>query len=617
MSRRRLHGVLAAALVAGLLATLAAQPAGSASVCARAEADGMKFERKRGLRYGRLTWPGRRGTTYRVYRNGVVVGQTRRRSMPVRVKAGRLYAFSVKVVRTSGVVATCVGNLRKRVAWYPPARTRKPVVRKAGELGVRMRWRRPRPGDGRLAGYRIYRNGHVQRQVRGRSARVSLASGATYRMQVGAVDTKGKAGEPSAPVVVQIGHQPPGTPGALTVGGATDTEVALSWGPAPRGSARIAAYRIYRDGAVVRQVTGHSANVGNLAPATGYTFTVAAVDTRGYLGPMAPAVQLRTALPPPSDGRIHAFLLASTDASFEALQRSYHRVGALYPTYFNCRWNTSTIVGKDDPLVTAWAKLRRVPVMPRFNCQHADTLHLILTNPAAREASITGIMNLVRTYGYEGINLDFESGREEDADELVTYARLLGRRLHNEGRKLSLEVSAKWDGFSTSRNRFYDYAGLVIHADHVFVMNWGYHWSTSTPGSPDDLPYVKRAADYAASMPFKRRFVIGSPLYGMDWPAGGGPAHPATALHHSEVMALMARYGARPRLDPTAYSWHFKYTDARGVGHDVWFNDRTTISARMQVAKDRGLGFGVWRLGQEDPGLWDVSLAAPANWPRP
>jgi spore germination protein YaaH len=37
----------------------------------------------------------------------------------------------------------------------------------------------------------------------------------------------------------------------------------------------------------------------------------------------------------------------------------------------------------------------------------------------------------------------------------------------------------------------------------------------------------------------------------------------------------------------------------------------------MQVAKDRGLGFGVWRLGQEDPGVWDAPLAAPEHWPRP
>jgi spore germination protein len=176
-------------------------------------------------------------------------------------------------------------------------------------------------------------------------------------------------------------------------------------------------------------------------------------------------------------------------------------------------------------------------------------------------------------------------------------------------------VSAKWDGFSTSRNSFYDYRGLSGAADYVFVMNWGYHWSSSGPGSPDDLPSVKKAADYTASMPNKRKFVLGSPMYGMDWPAGGGPSHPATALHHSEVMQLVARYGGQPRLDPTAYSWHYRYTDPGGVAHDVWFNDRTTVAARMQVAKERGLGFGVWRLGQEDQSVWDAPILAPANWP--
>jgi spore germination protein YaaH len=355
--------------------------------------------------------------------------------------------------------------------------------------------------------------------------------------------------------------------------------------------------------------------VGNLAPATEYSFTVAAVDTKGYVGPLSAEARVRTGLPQPSDGRLHAFMLASTDESFAALQRSYRHIGTLYPTYFQCVRGTSIVHGKDDPLVTNWTRLRRIPVMPRFNCQHADTLHHILTDQVAQKASIDALMGIVRQNGYEGINLDFEGGYEGDRDWMSQYARRLARRLHNNGKKLSLEVSAKWEDFSTSRNRFHDYRALGEAADYVFVMNWGYHWSASAPGSPDDLPYVKKAADYAASMPHKERFVLGAPLYGMDWPAGGGPSHPATALHHPEVIQLAARYGVRPRLDPTAYSWHFRYTDPQGVGHDVWFNDRTTIAARMQVAKERGLGFGVWRLGQEDPGIWDVPLMAPGNWP--
>ena len=607
---------LVGALMAGLLAGLVPQATGAPPVCSRSGPEGLKFERKRGLRYGRLTWPKKAARpTYRVFRNGVVVGQTKRRSMPVRVKPGRLYAFSVRVVRTSGVMANCVGTLKQRVRWFPPARTRKPVVRRTGESTVRLRWRPAKRGDGRLAGYRIYRNGRVHRQVHGRVARLRLATGGRYRIEVAGTDTHGRVGLRSRPVFVQIGHRPPGPPGNIVIDRVADTEVALSWGPSGAGSARVAGYRVYRSGALLRQVPSPSIVVGNLAPFTDYSFTVVPVDTRGYLGPATPPVPVKTAMPPPTDGKVHAFLLASTDASFEDLQRNYRRIGVLYPTYLQCTRFTGAVRGKDDPLVTNWAKLRRIPVMPRFNCQHSDTLHNILTNPPAREASIASLIALARQYGWEGINLDFEGGYAADRDAFTDYAHRLGRRLRAEGRKLSLEVSAKWPEFQTSRNAFYDYKGLQIAADYVFVMNWGYHYTGSGPGSPDPLPSVRRAADYVASMTHRRKFVLGSPLYGMDWPGGGGPSNPATALEYADVLQLAARYGATPRLDPEQHSWHFRYTDPRGVGHDVWFNDRATLGARMKIARDRGLGFGVWRLGSEDQGIWDLPLLAPANWP--
>ena len=258
--------------------------------------------------------------------------------MPVRVKPGRLYAFAVRMVRTSGVMANCVGTLQQRVRWFPPARTRKPLVRQTGEATVRLRWRAARPGDGRLAGYRVYRNGRVHRQVRRRTARLRLPTGATYRIEVAAIDTHGRVGQPQ-PGGLRADRPPASGP-------AGQHRRSTGW-RTPRwrchgaraggGSARVVGYRIYRNGAPVRQTPTPSIVVGNLAPFTDYSFTVAAVDSRGYLGPATPVAQLKTALPPPSDGKVHAFMLASTDASFEALQRNYRRIGTLYPTYFNCK----------------------------------------------------------------------------------------------------------------------------------------------------------------------------------------------------------------------------------------------------------------------------------------
>ena len=58
------------------------------------------------------------------------------------------------------------------------------------------------------------------------------------------------------------------------------------------------------------------------------------------------------------------------------------------------------------------------------------------------------------------------------------------------------------------------------------------------------------------------------------------------------------------------------YVDAQGVGHDVWYTDAATVDAHIRLAHDRGMGFGVWRLGREDQAIWAHPLLAdPANWP--
>ena len=41
--------------------------------------------------------------------------------------------------------------------------------------------------------------------------------------------------------------------------------------------------------------------------------------------------------PAATQGRAHAFLLATTDESFRDLQRHYRQIGTVYPTYFECR----------------------------------------------------------------------------------------------------------------------------------------------------------------------------------------------------------------------------------------------------------------------------------------
>lgn len=607
MRPRRLLAVGLAGLAAGA-ATLPAPEEAGAARCSAAPAK-LSFERSPGRVTGRLSWRAPRGGArrYRVYRNRAVVGQTTARSIAVTVRPGRRYRFAVRAVTAGGQPVGCAAELRTFVRWYAPRAPRALAVASTSGNEVELTWSAARRGDGRIAGYRIYRDGEVDRQTRSRRASVRTTPGRDQLIQVAAVDTRGKVGRRSGGVTVRTDHSAPGAPATLGATATSDTTVALTWAAAEAGSAPLAGYRIYRDGQLLRQVEATAEAVTNLAPATAYRFTVAAVDSAGYLGPETAAATATTHNPAPTTGNVHAFLLASTDQSFKDFQAHYRQIGTVYPTYYECEPDGS-IAGRDDPLITGWARLRKVAVLPRINCQSQSRLHLILTDAAARARTLDRLTELASHPSYDGLNLDFESGAATDRAALTSFVEDLADRLHALGKRISVEVSAKTQETTTGRSGFYDYRTLGAAADTVFVMDWGIHWSTSTPGAIDDLPWATDVADYVATMPNKHRYVLGLGLYGLDWPAGGGPSNPATPLEYADVMDLAARTGSTPTVDPTARSPHFSYTDAAGVAHEVWYQDATSAALRIRVARERGLGVGFWRLGREDQAIWSNPL---------
>jgi spore germination protein YaaH len=244
-------------------------------------------------------------------------------------------------------------------------------------------------------------------------------------------------------------------------------------------------------------------------------------------------------------------------------------------------------------------------VLARYNCQRTAVVSQILNDPAMRATWLDRMVADVDRYGYDGINLDFEAILAEDRDALTAFVAELASRLHARGKLLSQAVSAKIaDVKNHPRSTAFDYVELSKHLDTVFVMAWGIHWATSAPGAQDDLPWVTKVADYVASLPRKEKFVMGTMLYGMDWPNGGGAKNEATGRFYDDIMALSARHGVAPVYSPANDSWQLKYTDEAGVPHEIWYSDHNAVGNRMKIARDRGLGIGFWRLGQEDTRIW-------------
>ena len=620
--RRRAAFLLVALAGAGAVALPAAAEAGPAAGA------GCAGKRPTLLEYA----PGPKGTAgvvswkrpllpragklrYRLLRNGRTVGQTARRRMGVRVSAARVYHFRVRVVLPGGRVAPCAALLTARPGRAVPIAPRDLAASDVSDSAATLTWTRGRVRAGRFAGTRIYRDGEPLRQVKGDSTRVALAPRRSYVFTARTVDSGGTVSPATKSVTIQTGHVAPGAPQALAVTDVGDSRADLAWQAGAQGTGRIAGYRVYRDGTMLFQVPGTSAAITGLAPARGYVVTVAAVDSLGYLSEPSAPVAVTTALPSPAHGRTHAFLLASTGQSFADLRDHYERIGTLYPTYYECAAD-GTIGGGDQPNVTRWAQLRGIRVLPRVDCQSTTRLHLILTDPPTRAAVLARLGELAATNGFDGLNVDFEAGVASDRDALTSFVTELAAILHGQGKRISVAVSATTRTVTSGRAAFYDYPALGAVADTVFVMNWGKHWSTSTPGALADLPWATEVADFVATMANKSRYVLGAGLYGMDWASGGGPSHPAAALEYGDVQSLIAATAAAPVVDPVAGAPHFSYVDAGGVAHDVWYTDAASVDAHVRLARDRGLGFGVWRLGREDPAIWEHPLLAdPLAWP--
>jgi len=520
---------------------------------------------------------------------------------------------------------------------------------------VSIGWRRAHRGSIALDGYRVTRDGLIEGQTPKLSYTVRVGPG-THTITVAAVDLDGHLGPVSSPLRVTVPEPPgdtgagspgsprapgaappstrttpapstpspspspsnppsaptpPSTPGGLRAQTIGDESAVVEWNASPPANGDEAVdYRVYRDGTTIGQTAGLSMALEHLAPETAYEITVAAVDAQvGVTSELSAPLQITTAPPPQSHGSVQAALLDSTDVSFDDLQAHYQQIGVLYPTYFECGAK-GAVTGEDNPLVTGWAQERGVAVMPRLNCQNPLEEEQVLNYPTTYgHAMIESLAALCETYHYQGIQVDFEGAPPAERNGFTAFIAALAAKLHEQGEKLSTIVTAKTENVTTGRAAMYDDAALAEVSDYIFVLDWGLHWTTSAPGGIDELPWFKKVAEYAAQVGKSNgtlgKFVLGMPMYGIDWANDGGPSNPGATLEYGEIVALEDEFGVVPEWDEAAADPHFSYTE-EGVPHSVWFTDKQSVQVRVELAQSLGLGVGLWHLGNEDQTIWEI-----------
>ena len=143
------------------------------------------------------------------------------------------------------------------------------------------------------------------------------------------------------------------------------------------------------------------------------------------------------------------------------------------------------------------------------------------------------------------------------------------------------------------------YAAIV---DRVFLMAYDEHENTSDAGPVASQSWFAQQVATAAKGVPEAKLVVTIGNYGYDWYPGG--SDPVTV---EEAWQAARDSGAVPVFDKASGNSGFAYADDDGKKHVVWFLDAASAYNQIGFLHRAGIGgIALWRLGAEDPGVWEI-----------
>ncbi|HQF74488.1 MAG TPA: glycosyl hydrolase family 18 protein [Treponemataceae bacterium] len=234
-------------------------------------------------------------------------------------------------------------------------------------------------------------------------------------------------------------------------------------------------------------------------------------------------------------------------------------------------------------------------------------VHLVIaevSNPALSHFSLNpeyGIRDgLIRAIAdaakdFDGVQIDFETVASPDREQYLSFLKAIKASIGDKILSVALPARTK-----KIKNDVYDYKEISRIADRIIVMAYDEHWSGSAAGPIASIDWCARVAAWARSKIGKDKLVMGLPFYGRAW----GDVNPSKAYRFSTLSNLMNDKSITDVKRSGDIPW-FEYEETVRV--KVYYEDFQSIFARSRMYRDAKVqNIAFWRLGQEDPGVWNV-----------
>ena len=224
----------------------------------------------------------------------------------------------------------------------------------------------------------------------------------------------------------------------------------------------------------------------------------------------------------------------------------------------------------------------------------------LYSSKAARTNMVNKLVGEAKSYGFDGINLDYENIKSAYAKDYLQFVRELSVACERNGIVLSTD-NYKPEAY----NRCYNLKEQSKFVDYVIVMAYDEHYAGTDAGSVASLPYVKEALEDTVQLVGKEHVIAGIAFYTRIWTTTDGNTT-SRAVGMQAAIDQLNSDGQVALWNDDCGQYVASYTVGSST-RQIWFEEEKSIEAKMQVIQQENTaGVACWKLGLEKSTVWSV-----------
>jgi len=311
---------------------------------------------------------------------------------------------------------------------------------------------------------------------------------------------------------------------------------------------------------------------------------------------------------PPNEVRL-AFYTNGDPYSYSSLEEHASLITHLCPEWITVVNGLGDIQIDSDIRLPKFCANKGIKLMPLLTNLVGDTwqpeaIENLAHGPADRqERFFAKVVAALRDAKAAGVVIDWEQIDPVYKKDVTTFIDKFCDALHNDDKELWLTVQPGQE------LEYIDFEELSDNVDRFVASLFDETSDIDPPGPLGSRPWFEGWLHVLTEETDTKQWIITLGSYGYDWTIGGRKAE---LISFPEAMSRA--YNAEvesAEVSGPSYNPYFYFED-NDKEHAVWFLDVATFLNQLrEVRGQKAGGFALYRLGTEDPAIWDALAVSP------